>query len=269
MARTFPAGAVDAGGALATSSTSVPRSMPSATASSTVARYSAAHPPRRRSDAALEPLAELAPLHNPPASPPSSLQSLWPELPQVACFDTASTSPCRQRPQPMPCPTPGGTGAAALRLPRAQPCLGQPAGRGAPRRPREELRLVTAHLGAGASLAAVVGRPSVDTTMGFTPLEGLVMATRSGSVDPGLLFWVQRHGDLSVDEVEDLSTTSRAGRSVGGVRRPARGADRHGCRRRTRPSGLWGVCLPAPGRRRRHVCGHGRARRPGVHGWCR
>jgi acetate kinase len=64
------------------------------------------------------------------------------------------------------------------------------------------LRLVTCHLGAGASLAAVVAGTPVDTTMGFTPLDGLVMATRSGSVDPGLLLWVQRHGGLSVDEVE-------------------------------------------------------------------
>ncbi len=70
-------------------------------------------------------------------------------------------------------------------------------------RPQRELRLVTAHLGAGASLAAVAFGRSVDTTMGFTPMEGLVMATRSGSVDPGLLLWVQRHGGLSADDVED------------------------------------------------------------------
>ena len=61
---------------------------------------------------------------------------------------------------------------------------------------------MTAHLGAGASLAAVAFGRSVDTTMGFTPMEGLVMATRSGSVDPGLVLWVQRHGGLSADEVE-------------------------------------------------------------------
>ena len=63
--------------------------------------------------------------------------------------------------------------------------------------------MVTCHLGAGSSLAAVKGGVSVDTTMGFTPLEGLVMATRSGSVDPGLVVWLQRHGGLSVDEVSD------------------------------------------------------------------
>jgi acetate kinase len=57
----------------------------------------------------------------------------------------------------------------------------------------EDLRVVTCHLGAGASLAAVEGGVSVDTTMGFTPLDGLVMATRSGSVDPGLVLWLATH----------------------------------------------------------------------------
>ena len=60
--------------------------------------------------------------------------------------------------------------------------------------------MVSCHLGAGSSLAAVRGGRSVDTTMGFTPLEGLVMATRSGSVDPGLLIWLLQHGGLTVAE---------------------------------------------------------------------
>jgi acetate kinase len=58
-------------------------------------------------------------------------------------------------------------------------------------------------LGAGASLAAIRDGRSIDTTMGFTPLEGLVMATRSGSVDPGLVLWLQEHGGLSAAEVSD------------------------------------------------------------------
>src|SRR5437773_5354780 len=68
-------------------------------------------------------------------------------------------------------------------------------------RPPTELRVVTCHLGAGASLAAVRAGRSVDTTMGFTPLEGLVMATRSGSVDPGLVLWLEEHEQLSPHEV--------------------------------------------------------------------
>jgi acetate kinase len=72
---------------------------------------------------------------------------------------------------------------------------------------RDDLRLVVAHLGAGASLAAIRGGRSVDTTMGFTPLDGLVMATRSGAVDPGLLLWVQRHGAFDADAAEQALET--------------------------------------------------------------
>jgi acetate kinase len=62
--------------------------------------------------------------------------------------------------------------------------------------------VVSCHLGAGASLAAVRDGVSIDTTMGFTPLEGLVMATRSGSLDPGLVLWVQQRHGVSAAEVE-------------------------------------------------------------------
>jgi acetate kinase len=64
-------------------------------------------------------------------------------------------------------------------------------------------RLVVCHLGAGASVTAVRDGRSVDTTMGFTPLEGLVMATRSGSVDPGLLLWLEEHGKLAPHDIAD------------------------------------------------------------------
>ena len=64
-------------------------------------------------------------------------------------------------------------------------------------------RVVTCHLGAGASLAAVLDGRSVDTTMGFTPLDGLVMATRSGSVDPGLITWLEEYEGLAPHEVAD------------------------------------------------------------------
>ncbi|GAA4093388.1 acetate/propionate family kinase [Actinomadura miaoliensis] len=63
-------------------------------------------------------------------------------------------------------------------------------------------RMVICHLGSGASLAAVAGGRSVDTTMGFTPLEGLVMAGRAGSIDPGIPLWLIRHG-LSAEDVND------------------------------------------------------------------
>jgi acetate kinase len=65
------------------------------------------------------------------------------------------------------------------------------------------LRIVSCHLGAGASLCAIKDGRSLDTTMGFTPLEGLVMATRSGSVDPGMLLWLLEHERMSPAELAD------------------------------------------------------------------
>src|SRR5258708_18684552 len=69
--------------------------------------------------------------------------------------------------------------------------------------PGTGLKVVTCHLGSGASVAAIWGGRSMDTTMGFTPLEGLVMATRSGSIDPGLVLWLQRHAGLSEAQMMD------------------------------------------------------------------
>jgi acetate kinase len=63
------------------------------------------------------------------------------------------------------------------------------------------VRLVTCHLGAGASLAAVLEGRSVDTTMGFTPLEGLVMATRSGTIDPGLILWLAQDQGIPIGDI--------------------------------------------------------------------
>src|SRR2546421_6160886 len=63
------------------------------------------------------------------------------------------------------------------------------------------MRVVSGHLGAGASLAAVRAGRAVDTTMGFTPAEGLVMATRSGTVDPGMLGWLLANRGLGVGEL--------------------------------------------------------------------
>jgi acetate kinase len=157
-------------------------------------------------EVALEALAGLAPLHNPPSlAAIESLRSLRPNLPQVACFDTtfhadmpakattyAVPKSWRQRWDIRRFGFHGLSHAWASR--RAGEMLGHD---------RAQLRLVTAHLGAGASLAAVCFGRSVDTTMGFTPMEGLVMATRSGSVDPGLVLWVQRRGGLSADDIEE------------------------------------------------------------------
>jgi acetate kinase len=153
---------------------------------------------------ALTELSALAPLHQ--AKSLAALQAvdrLLGDLPAVACFDTAfhATLPAAAYTYALPeawrerwglrrYGFHGLAHASAAR--RAAELLA---------RPLDGLRLVTCHLGAGASLAAVQDGRSVDTTMGFTPLDGLVMATRSGSVDPGLLLWLLEHTGLSEHEM--------------------------------------------------------------------
>jgi acetate kinase len=144
----------------------------------------------------LEALVDLAPLHQPKSlAALAAVNAVLPDVPAVACFDTAfhATLPAAASTYALPREWRrrwdlrrfgfhGLSHAYASR--RATEMLARPA---------EGLRLVTCHLGAGASLAAVRDGRSVDTTMGFTPLEGLVMATRSGSVDPGLVLWLVDH----------------------------------------------------------------------------
>jgi acetate kinase len=157
-------------------------------------------------DAALAALADLAPLHNPQSlSAIEALQVLRPDLPQVACFDTTfhADMPAKATTYAVPMEWRERWdirrfGFHGLSHSWSSRRAGELLGPG-----REQLRLVTAHLGAGASLAAVAYGRSVDTTMGFTPMEGLVMSTRSGSIDPGLLLWVQRHGALSADRMQE------------------------------------------------------------------
>ncbi len=146
--------------------------------------------------ARLRALTDLAPLHQPKAlAALDAVGDVLPDTPAVACFDTAfhATLPDaaatyaipREWRRRWPLRRFGFHGLShAYASRRAAELLS---------RPVEDLRIVTCHLGAGASLAAVAQGRSVDTTMGFTPLEGLVMATRSGSVDPGLVLWLQEH----------------------------------------------------------------------------
>jgi len=152
---------------------------------------------------ALDELASLAPLHNPPAiAGITALKRVAPDLPAVACFDTAfhaSLSPAAYTyavPRNWNVRRYGFHGLShryASR--RCAALLGQPVA---------SLRLVTCHLGAGSSLCAVDRGQSVDTTMGFTPLEGLVMATRSGTVDPGAVLSVQQRLGLPAAAAEDI-----------------------------------------------------------------
>ncbi len=79
------------------------------------------------------------------------------------------------------------------------------------------LRIITCHLGSGASLAAVRGGKSIDTTMGFTPLEGLMMGSRSGSVDPGILIYLLRQHSYTADQLEDILYKQSGLRGVSGI----------------------------------------------------
>lgn len=158
--------------------------------------------------ARLAELDELAPLHNPPA-----LEALvearkqLPDIPHVVAFDTAFHRSMTEVADTYPIPWEwtknwgiqkfgfhGLSHSYCSR--RAAEMLGRV---GDP-----NLKVVVAHLGGGCSLCAVRGGVSVDTTMGYTPLDGLMMASRSGSIDPGIIFHVMRKHGLSVDDVDRI-----------------------------------------------------------------
>ena len=158
-------------------------------------RFTAPTPITPALEGALEALVPLAPLHNGAALAVIRWMRSWrPALAQWACFDTAFHSTLEAA--AFTYAIPASWRAAGLRrfgfhglnhqhvseVVMAQ--RGQPA----------SLRLISCHLGAGCSLAAIRDGRSIDTTMGYTPLEGLVMASRSGSVDPGLLLHQLRQG---------------------------------------------------------------------------
>ena len=167
----------------------------------------------------LQPLVPLAPLHQPHnLAAIAAVAKLHPELPQVACFDTAF-----HHTQPEV--------AAALALPRAitaqgirrygfhglsyeyiagvlPDVLGPVAADG---------RVVVAHLGSGASLCAMHRRQSVATTMGFTTLDGLVMGTRCGDLDPGVLLYLMQEKGMTAQAVTDLLYRSSGLLGVSGI----------------------------------------------------
>ncbi len=152
-------------------------------------------------------ISDLAPLHQPRAlAGVRSVRELLPDLPAVACFDTGfhATMPAAAATYPLPAEWNERWGlrrygfhglSHAYAARRGAELVGQEAA---------DLRIITCHLGAGASLTAVVGGVSVDTTMGFTPLAGLVMNTRPGTLDPGLVLWLLEHGGVPLTELADV-----------------------------------------------------------------
>ena len=158
-------------------------------------------------EAEIDRLSELAPLHNPPGvAGIRAARAALPEVPHVAVFDTAfhATLPPdaytyaieRGVAQRYGVRRYGFHGTSYRYVSRrAAEVLG---------RPLESLRMIVLHLGNGASAAAIDGGRSVDTSMGLTPLEGLVMGTRSGDVDPALLMHLHRVGGFDVQQLDDL-----------------------------------------------------------------
>jgi acetate kinase len=156
----------------------------------------------------LESLTDLAPLHQPKSlAALDAVTAELPDTPAVACFDTAFHTTIPDAAATFALPAEWRTrwtlrryGFHGLSHSYASRRAAELTGHPAPDAPAG-LRVVTCHLGAGASLAAVHSGKSVDTTMGFTPLDGLVMATRSGSVDPGLVLWLEEHAHMPSREL--------------------------------------------------------------------
>ncbi|WP_409469596.1 acetate kinase [Streptomyces sp. HC307] len=157
--------------------------------------------------AEIERLIPVAPLHNPAnLTGIRTAQALRPDLPQVAVFDTAfhTTMPESAARYAIDVQTADehrirrygfhGTSHAYVSRATAQ-LLG---------RAPEDVNVIVLHLGNGASASAVRGGRCVDTSMGLTPLEGLVMGTRSGDMDPAVIFHLMRVGGMSADEIDTL-----------------------------------------------------------------
>jgi acetate kinase len=150
--------------------------------------------------AALEELVPLAPLHNAPALHLIDALAAWrPELEQWACFDTAfhATLP----PQASTYAVPLSWRQAGLRRFGFHGLNHQHVADTVARSHPGVRRLISCHLGAGCSLCAIADGRSIATTMGFTPMEGLVMASRSGSLDPGVILH-QLRGGMDVEELD-------------------------------------------------------------------
>ena len=160
---------------------------------------------------AIRSFSALAPLHNPAnLAGIEAVRAARPGLPQAAVFDTAFHQTMPPRAFRYAVPQDWYTTYLVRRYGFHGTSHRYVAGRAAVllRRPEDELRLVTAHLGNGCSAAAVRDGVSVDTTMGLTPLEGLVMGTRSGDVDPGVFGYLVSQTQLSAAELTDVLNTA-------------------------------------------------------------
>ena len=183
-------------------------------------RFRTAHRIDAEVERDLRALCDLAPLHQAKSlAALDAVSGVLPHLPSVACFDTAFHATLEPAASTYALPAEwcerwglrryGFHGLSHAWVARRAPeLLGREGAR---------LRVVSCHLGAGASLCAIRGGRSCDTTMGFTPLEGLVMATRSGSVDPGLLMWLLERERIALDELADALEHRSGLQALGGT----------------------------------------------------
>jgi acetate kinase len=155
----------------------------------------------------LEKLSELAPLHNPPALQGIKVaRRLLPDIPHVAVFDTAffhdlpaaaaTYAMNRELAERWQIRRYGFHGTSHKYVSERAAALMD--------RPHDSLNQIVLHLGNGASASAIAGGRPVDTSMGLTPLEGLVMGTRSGDIDPGVISYLWRSANMSVDKIESM-----------------------------------------------------------------
>ena len=175
--------------------------------------------------AAIVRLAELAPAHNPASLEGiEAMEQTLGAVPQVAVFDTAFHAQMPETAAIYPGPYEwlkqeirryGFHGIShQYCATRAAEILD---------RDPTDLRLITCHLGNGCSLAAIRGGRSVNTTMGFTPLEGLMMGSRSGSIDPGLLLHLLRQPNYSVDQLDHVLNQESGLKGISGISSDMRG----------------------------------------------
>lgn len=152
---------------------------------------------------AIAELSELAPLHNPASLDGiTAVEQVLPKVPQVAAFDTAFHATLSEAARTYPVPQKWTREWGMRRYGFHGLSHSYCASRAAEMIGRRDVRLIIAHLGNGASVSAVCNGICVDTSMGFTPLEGLMMGTRSGTVDPGMLVYLMRHKGLDMNELD-------------------------------------------------------------------
>lgn len=169
---------------------------------------------------ALKECIELAPLHNPPnIAGIKACQKMMPNTPQVAVFDTAFHQTMNPDSYIYGLPYEyykkygirkyGFHGTSHKYVSQRAAILLQ--------KPIQDLKLISCHLGNGASIAAIRGGKSIDTSMGFTPLDGLMMGTRSGALDPAIVTFIMCRDNLTCEQVNDFMNSKCGALGVSGV----------------------------------------------------